>query len=447
MRSPACSRSLAAERERKLAQEILKIWNEAGSSEAHAQLNNHLACLPELWNDAPLLKELRMRLGGYPGPRLLVDGLWFSRPHGGVSRVWEAILSCWSLPDLAHADAPIAIVDRNSHLALSGRFESLDGQAVNPLDPTAVGALASENTAWCTSWNADVFLSSWISTTTGEDSTSSELALVHDCMPERSQPDPALLMQRRRWLKGASGHLAVSAATAQDVEGLLRLPRGQTWWCHPGHESRFEIKPEDPQLERIWIQLKERIDADSGYVLLPATSRVGSYKNPELVAQALSDPRLHNVQLVICGVAASQRAEELIEFEQSLKGRCISASFTELELALAYHHALAVVIPSRIEGFGLPAIEAMASRGRVIVADSRGLREAGSEAALRCHPEDPRSLAALVLLLKDEPSSTWLKLLLEQRCKQRLKRLTPDLLGLALLAQARQIAERKKINA
>ena len=387
-----------------------------------------------------------MRLSGRPGPRLLVDGLWFCRPHGGVSRVWETILSCWSLPDLVHADAPIAIVHRNSHLALSGRFEALDGQAVNPLDPTAVGALASENSAWCTSWKADVFLSSWISTTTGEDSRTHELALVHDCMPERSQPDTALLEQRTRWLKGAKGHLAVSAATAQDVEGLLRLPSGQTWWCHPGHESRFEINLEVPLLERLRIQLQQRINVDSEYVLLPATSRIGSYKNPELVAKALSDPRLQDVKLVICGVAASQRAKELIEFEAGLKGRCISASFTELELAFAYRHALAVVIPSRIEGFGLPAIEAMASGGRVITADSRGLREAGAEAALRCQADNPASLTALLLLLKDESSTSWLKLLLEQRRQQRLQRLNPDLLGIALLAQARQIADPKYNN-
>ena len=44
---------------------------------------------------------------------------------------------------------------------------------------------------------------------------------------------------------------------------------------------------------------------------------------------------------------------------------------------------MAVVIPSRIEGFGLPAIEVIASGGVSLVADVRGLREAGAEAALR----------------------------------------------------------------
>jgi hypothetical protein len=356
-----------------------------------------------------------------------------------VSRVWEAILACWSLPELVTAKAPIAILDRNSHLALSGRFESMDAQAVNPLDPEAIGSLSGENGAFCERWNADVFLSSWISTAEGGASGTRALALVHDCMPERSQPDAPLLAQRKRWLQNAESHLAVSAATAEDVEGLLKLPTGHVAWCHPGSESRFSLNTKEPQAQRLWQQLQAKQNLHSRYILLPATSCIGSYKNPELVARALSDPRLKDIKLVICGIAAAKRCKELVALEPNLQGRCESANFTELELALAYRHALAVVIPSRIEGFGLPAVEAMASGGRVIVADSRGLREAGAEAALRCQPDDPGSLTSLLLLLGDDRSGHWIEPLLEERRQKRLQRLCPDLIGLALLTQARQL--------
>ena len=57
-----------------------------------------------------------------------------------------------------------------------------------------------------------------------------------------------------------------------------------------------------------------------------------------------------------------------------LRGRVLAAGFSDSELALAYRQALAVVIPSRIEGFGLPAIEVMAAGGLCLVADARGLR-------------------------------------------------------------------------
>ena len=108
------------------------------------------------------------------------------------------------------------------------------------------------------------------------------------------------------------------------------------------------------------------------------------------------------------------------------------------ELTLAYRHALAVVIPSRIEGFGLPAIEVMESGGLSLVADSRGLREAGAEAALRFSSRQPEQLSNLLKLVADPPTRKWLQTLLLPRVRSRLARLNPDLIGLALLAQARR---------
>ena len=111
-----------------------------------------------------------------------------------------------------------------------------------------------------------------------------------------------------------------------------------------------------------------------------------------------------------------------------------------MELALAYRHALAVVVPSRVEGFGLPAVEAVAAGGRVIVADARGLREAAGEAGLRVHPDRPQELRALLSLLMHSPSEQWLDPVMARRRLQRLQRCCPDLLGLALLACARRLS-------
>ena len=101
---------------------------------------------------------------------------------------------------------------------------------------------------------------------------------------------------------------------------------------------------------------------------------------------------------------------------------------------------LAVVIPSRIEGFGLPAIEVMAAGGTPLIADSRGLREAGAEAALRFCPDQVGQLVALIALLLDPCERDWLQGQLSTRQLLRLQRLYPDLLGLALLVQARKAA-------
>ena len=137
--------------------------------------------------------------------------------------------------------------------------------------------------------------------------------------------------------------------------------------------------------------------------------------------------------------ARDARTIELVEAFPALDGRCVGVGFTELELALAYRHALAVVLPSRVEGFGLPAVEALAAAGRLIVADARGLREAAAEAGLRVDPDQPRQLQALLALLLHPPSRGWLDPWLERRRQTRLQRCCPDLLGLAMLACARNL--------
>ena len=424
---------------------MLDCWRLKGASPAQLLLDE---LLPSSGLDHGLIgQELRLRLSGAPGPSLLLDGLWFSRPHGGITRVWEQILRCWQLPGLITPQAPLAIIDRNSHLALTGSFENLTGAEVDPLDYSAVAGLSYENSQLARSWGASVFLSSWISTSAGFDLEPSlsqlhELILVHDCLPERGSKDALLLHQRRRWLKGASRCLAVSAATAVDLEGLLQLPTGSVPWCYSGPDRIFHATFADPDSAKLWPQLQQRSGLNHPYVLLPATSGPGSYKNPELVAAALAEHGLQQIQLVLSGLAAETHRAVLIEQFPHLQGRCLVAGFTDLELALAYRHALAVVLPSRIEGFGLPAIEALASGATVLVADARGLREAGAGACPRVSTSDPTDLAAWLRLLLDNPSRAWLLRHLQRRAQQRLQQLHPDLLGLALLALARQCCGR-----
>ena len=72
--------------------------------------------------DQPLLEELMRRLRGEPAPHLLVDALWLQRPTGGITRVWEQILTTWSLPGLVSAAAPITLIDREARSALLSRF-------------------------------------------------------------------------------------------------------------------------------------------------------------------------------------------------------------------------------------------------------------------------------------------------------------------------------------
>ena len=80
----------------------------------------------------------------------------------------------------------------------------------------------------------------------------------------------------------------------------------------------------------------------------------------------------------------------------------------------------------------------MAAGGLPLLADSRGLREAGDNAALRFPADQPAVLSRFLELVSEPYSRAWIHQCLSERTKRRLERLHPDLIGLALLAQARR---------
>ena len=258
-----------------------------------------------------LLQELYLRLRSEPGPRLLIDGCWLCRPYGGITRVWQQIFSTWQLPGLINAEAPVALIDRNSRLSRNCCFAFLEGAEVDPLDPEAVAALADENSCFVQEWKADVFCSSWISNSGFHRPACAELALVHDCLPERIRPDQTELMAlRRRWWQQAAVHLAVSSATAEDLAHLLQKPNLPISWCHLAPAEVFHQTADLPGALALALS-KQEAGLPDEFVLLPATSAIGSYKNPELLAQALADRDLFSLPLLLCGIAAERRAQEL----------------------------------------------------------------------------------------------------------------------------------------
>jgi glycosyltransferase involved in cell wall biosynthesis len=63
------------------------------------------------------------------------------------------------------------------------------------------------------------------------------------------------------------------------------------------------------------------------------------------------------------------------------------------ELAALYRGAECLVFPSRYEGFGLPALEAMASGTPVVATTAGALPEVTAHAAILVEPGDPVALA------------------------------------------------------
>jgi glycosyltransferase involved in cell wall biosynthesis len=76
---------------------------------------------------------------------------------------------------------------------------------------------------------------------------------------------------------------------------------------------------------------------------------------------------------------------------------------SDAELRALYEHALALVCPSRYEGFGLPPIEAMGCGCPVIMSNQPAMIEVCGDAALRCDADDIEELARLMRVVHDDP--------------------------------------------
>ena len=185
------------------------------------------------------------------------------------------------------------------------------------------------------------------------------------------------------------------------------------------------------------MQLKHHFKLPDDFVLLPSGGSLGSYKNPDVVASALCDPCLTNISLVISGIDSHKLAASLLSRFPLLTNRVFPVGTNDYGLASLYRHALAVVVPSLYEGFGLTVIEAIASGGIPIVSYSPGLLESLSGASFYFHPNSPSQLVDLIRLLSHSSTRSYFFNFLSAKSKSRLSLLSYEIFGLALLAQAR----------
>ena len=103
------------------------------------------------------------------------------------------------------------------------------------------------------------------------------------------------------------------------------------------------------------------------------------------------------------GLTVAHEGGEIVRFADRVD--------TFAELARLYSSAVCLLFPSFYEGFGLPALEAMAHGCPVVASGIPALREVCGDAALYCDPNDPRDIAKKIQLVAED-----------QQVRERLRR-------------------------
>jgi glycosyltransferase involved in cell wall biosynthesis len=225
-----------------------------------------------------------------------------------------------------------------------------------------------------------------------------EFITIHDLdfldHPERTRAeirrDYAALA--RTHAQRAAVVVTVSRFTAAEVERRLDVPRDRIIVCSPGAppwRPREAHVPRGPILFMGTLEPRKNVGT-----LLRAYRR--------LLERQPDAPPLWLAGGVTEAAAAWMR--ELLEPPLAGRARHLGYVAADRRYGL-YIQASMLVLPSHLEGFGLPVLEAMAA-GVPVIASRRGaLPEVAGDAALLVEPDDADGLAAAMLRYLEEPAT------------------------------------------
>jgi glycosyltransferase involved in cell wall biosynthesis len=192
--------------------------------------------------------------------------------------------------------------------------------------------------------------------------------------------------------------ITVSKDAARDLRDRLGIPAERIDAVHHG----VRVDPAAPATPERRLRASLGVQ-DAPVIVCVAQKR--RYKNQEILVRALADERLASAHLVLPGARApyEDHLRELaarlgIEARVHLPGWLEDADLESL-----YRLACCVALPSRLEGFGMPVLEAMARGVPVACSNRTALPEVAGDAAILFDPDDEEAVtAALARLLRDE---------------------------------------------
>ncbi len=305
---------------------------------------------------------------------IVIDGIFFERGRTGIFRMWDSILKEWSTTPFARR---IVVLDRSGH---APRHPGIQYRVAPRADTTNLKGEQKLLETICEQENAALFISTYYTSV----ETVPSIMPVYDMIPEKTgfdlmEPD---WVAKHLAAKRASAFCCISHSTRNDLlEVFPDINPACAVVTHCGIDrQRFKPTPVGEVMA-----LSQRLDLDRPYFMLVGGK--AGYKNAQMFFEAMKTiPTQHGFKVLVTG---SFSEKEL----NGLQTGCdiVVATLTNEELNAAYTGALALVYPSKYEGFGLPVLEAMACGCPVISTPWTSLPEVGGSAVM--YVNDARSLA------------------------------------------------------
>jgi glycosyltransferase involved in cell wall biosynthesis len=185
--------------------------------------------------------------------------------------------------------------------------------------------------------------------------------------------------------------IAVSQSTADDLRRYYGVPAGRVTVAHSGVSATMR-----PQAPAVVTEVIDRLQLPQPYFLY--VGRDHPRKNLPMLRRAFADARARGLRAGL--VFAGPGHHPALAGDGVVVLPYVSAA----DLPALYAGALAVTIPSRFEGFGFPALEAMRCGTAVIASTAGALPEIVGTAGILLSPLDPGGWSHALVEMASDPA-------------------------------------------
>jgi len=313
-----------------------------------------------------------------PYPTIIVDGIFFQLYKTGIARVWRSLLQEWADNGFAKH---IIVLDR------AGTAPAIAGiryRLVPPYDYGRTDADREMLQQVCDEEGADLFISSYYTTPLSTPS----VFMAHDMIPELmgANLNHPMWREKHYGIQHASAYIAVSENTARD---LVKFFPDTALDLVTVAKNGVDHKIFSPASYEDINRFKTKYSISKPYFILVGAG--SSYKNSMLFFKAFAQLCSRQGFEILCTGSGSLLETEFRDYTSGSAVHMLQLS--DEELSIAYSGAVALVYPSKYEGFGLPVLEALACGCPVITCANASIPEVAGEAAIYVNDEDVDGLA------------------------------------------------------